>query len=68
MTCQEIADLKRSRKAMDEVKMLTEWEDSLSSVMKAARSGDIDRVTRLMASEGGSEMRGGYLVSRKGAF
>ena len=48
----DIANLKKSRKAIDEVRAMDEWEDSLSAVMKAARSGDKERAKRLVATEG----------------
>ena len=52
MTLLEVAEYKKSRKPVDEVKMYNEWEESLSSIMKAARAGDAERVAVLMRSEG----------------
>ena len=48
----EVAEFKRSRKSAEEVTMYTEWESSLSSIMKAARSGDYDRVKGLCSTLG----------------
>ena len=52
MNLLEVAQQKRARKPVDEVRMYTEWEESLSSIMKAARAGDAERVAVLMRSEG----------------
>ena len=48
----QIAESKRTRKPLDEVNQFTEWENSLSSVMKAARQGDVAKVKQQLRIEG----------------
>ena len=51
-TAHDVAEAKKQRKALDEFKYYKSWDDSMSDVMKAVRSGDEDRVMQLIARAG----------------
>ena len=51
-TAHDVAEAKKQRKALDEFKYYKSWDDSMSDVMKAVRSGDKDRVMQLISRAG----------------
>ena len=49
-TAKQIAESKKARKPLDEFNIHNEWEGSMSTLMRASRTGDMSRVKSLMES------------------